>query len=132
MCCAFAKAYHGLNSSLAAEALALKDGLLICYSRGVSEVMVEIDSLNHLHIVTGQLPCPWELACILQDVAAKTQNLKDKITYTSREANKVADCLASHAPSCPHLVTWNSWADLPTFVKDPYRLDKVECPSIRP
>ncbi|MQL99794.1 hypothetical protein Taro_032519, partial [Colocasia esculenta] len=81
MCCAFAKVYHGLNSSLAAGAFALRDGLLICSSRGVSEVLVETDSLNLLHIVTGQLPCPWELTCILQDVTAKTQNLKAEITY---------------------------------------------------
>ncbi|MQM12745.1 hypothetical protein Taro_045664 [Colocasia esculenta] len=48
MCCAFAQAYHGLNSSLTAEALALRDGLLICCSRGVPEVLVETDSLNLL------------------------------------------------------------------------------------
>ncbi|MQL73209.1 hypothetical protein Taro_005566 [Colocasia esculenta] len=72
MCCAFAKVYHGLNSSLAAEAFALRDSLLICSSRGVSEVLVETDSLNLLHIITGQLPCPWELVYILQDVTAKT------------------------------------------------------------
>ncbi|MQM06974.1 hypothetical protein Taro_039805 [Colocasia esculenta] len=53
MCCAFAKTYHSLNSSIAAEALALRDGLSICCSRGVSDVLVEMDSLNLLHIVTG-------------------------------------------------------------------------------
>ncbi|MQM05776.1 hypothetical protein Taro_038589 [Colocasia esculenta] len=48
MSCAFTKAYHGLNLSLAAEVLALKDGLSICCSKGLSEVMVETDSLNLL------------------------------------------------------------------------------------
>ncbi|MQM02710.1 hypothetical protein Taro_035479 [Colocasia esculenta] len=52
MCCTFAKTYHGLNSSLTVEALALRDGLSICCSRGVSDVLVETDSLNLLQIVT--------------------------------------------------------------------------------
>ncbi|MQL78500.1 hypothetical protein Taro_010928 [Colocasia esculenta] len=96
MCCTFAKTYHGLNSSLAAEALALRDGLSICCSRGVSD-----------------------------DVAVKTQNLKAEIIHVPQEANKVADCLASYASSCAHLATWNSSADHPTIVKGPYHLDKV-------
>ncbi|MQL95456.1 hypothetical protein Taro_028124 [Colocasia esculenta] len=109
MCCAFAKTYHGLNSSLAAEALALRDGLFICCSRGVSDVLVEMDSLNLLQIVTRKLPCLWELVCIMQDVVVKTQNLKAEIIHVPREANKVADCLTSYASSCAHLATWNSW-----------------------
>ncbi|MQL97112.1 hypothetical protein Taro_029795 [Colocasia esculenta] len=48
MCWAFAQAYHYLNSSLAAEALALRDGLSICCSKGITEVLVETDSLNLL------------------------------------------------------------------------------------
>ncbi|MQL77747.1 hypothetical protein Taro_010166 [Colocasia esculenta] len=94
MCCAFSKPYHGLKSSLAAEALALRDNLSFCCSKGVYEVMVETDSINLLHIVTSQLPCPWEIACILQDVAVKTQKVKAEIIHIPREGNKVADCLA--------------------------------------
>ncbi|MQL90032.1 hypothetical protein Taro_022613 [Colocasia esculenta] len=105
MCCAFAKPYHGLKSSLAAEALALRDELSICCSKGVYEVLVETDSLNLMHIVT---------------------RVKAEIIHVPREANKVADCLAGFALSCAHLTTWDSWAHLPTIVKDPYRLDKCQ------
>ncbi|MQL91788.1 hypothetical protein Taro_024407 [Colocasia esculenta] len=56
MCCAFDKPYHGLKSSLAVEALALRDGLSFCCSKGIYEVLVETDSINLLHIVTRQLP----------------------------------------------------------------------------
>ncbi|MQM14351.1 hypothetical protein Taro_047283 [Colocasia esculenta] len=132
MCCAFAKPYYGLESSLAAEAFALRDGLSICCSKGVYEVLVETDSINLLHIVTRQLPCPWDLACILQDVTVKTQKIMAEIIHVPRKGNKVADCLAGFASSCTHLVTWDSWADLPTNVKGPYHSDKVGCPSIRP
>ncbi|MQM21943.1 hypothetical protein Taro_054990, partial [Colocasia esculenta] len=52
MCWAFARAYHGLKSSLAAEAVALIDDLSICCSKGITEVLVETDSLNLLQIVT--------------------------------------------------------------------------------
>ncbi|MQL77387.1 hypothetical protein Taro_009796 [Colocasia esculenta] len=53
MSCAFAKPYYHLKSSLAAEAFALRDGLLMCCNKGVTEVQVETDSLNLLQIVTG-------------------------------------------------------------------------------
>ncbi|MQL86535.1 hypothetical protein Taro_019068 [Colocasia esculenta] len=132
MCSAFAKAYYGLNSSLAAEALALRDGISICRRMGASEVLVETDSLQLTQIVTRQLVCPWDLACILQDIAVMTQEFKAEITYAPRETNKVADCLARFALSCTHLVTWASWADLPTDVKELYHLDKVGYPSTRP
>ncbi|MQM12392.1 hypothetical protein Taro_045311 [Colocasia esculenta] len=58
MCCAFANPYHGLKSSLAAEALAFRDGILMCCNKGINEVMVETDSLNFLNIVTVQLTRP--------------------------------------------------------------------------
>ncbi|MQM13742.1 hypothetical protein Taro_046668 [Colocasia esculenta] len=107
MCWAFALAYHGLNSSLAIEALALGDGLSICCSKGITEVLVETDSINLLQIVTKQIACPWDFACIMQHIAAKTQKLEAEITHTPRETNRVADCLASFAMSCPHFVIWD-------------------------
>ncbi|MQL80800.1 hypothetical protein Taro_013253 [Colocasia esculenta] len=125
MCWAFARAYHDLNSSLVPEALALRDGLSICCSKGITEVLVETDSLNLLQIVTKQIAYPWDFACILQHIAAKTQNLKAVISHTPREANRVADCLASFAKSCHHIVIWDLWTDLPTLVKEPYHSDKL-------
>ncbi|MQM13529.1 hypothetical protein Taro_046455 [Colocasia esculenta] len=132
MVCAFANPYHELKTSLHAEALALRDGLLMCCSRGAHDVLVETDSLNLVHIVTGQLPRPWDLSLILQKVAVITNRAKAEITHVPREGNKVADCLAEFAFSCVHLNTWDSWANLPTIVKDTYHLDKVGCPSMRP
>ncbi|MQM17558.1 hypothetical protein Taro_050531 [Colocasia esculenta] len=126
MCWAFARAYHDLNSSLAAEAMALNGGLSICCSKGVSEVLVETDSLNLLQLVTNQISSQWDLSCIMHDIAMKTLNLKAEIAHVPREANRVADCLASSAMSCTRFVIWSSWGDLPTTVKDPYHLDKVK------
>ncbi|MQL71355.1 hypothetical protein Taro_003675, partial [Colocasia esculenta] len=124
MYCAFAKAYHGLKSSLAAEVHALRDGISMCCRTGASEALIETDSLNLLQIVTTQLACPWDLAFILQDIAAMTQNFKAEIIHAPRETNKVADCLAGFALSCTLPVTWDSWADLHTAVKELYNFDK--------
>ncbi|MQL99180.1 hypothetical protein Taro_031905 [Colocasia esculenta] len=132
MCCAFVMSYHDLKSSLEAEAVALRDGLSMCCIKGFKEVMVEIDSLNLLHIVTNQLQCPWELSLILQGIATLIKRVKAEISHVPWEGNKVADCLAGFALSCVHLTTWDSWADLPNTGRDPYRLDKVGCPSIEP
>ncbi|MQL95383.1 hypothetical protein Taro_028055 [Colocasia esculenta] len=52
----FTKNYQGIISTLAAEALALCDGLTICCSKGFMDIVVETDSLNLVQIVTGQIP----------------------------------------------------------------------------
>ncbi|MQM12600.1 hypothetical protein Taro_045520 [Colocasia esculenta] len=59
MLCAFAHAYHGLNSSLAAEALAMRDGISMCCRNGISKVMIETDSHNLVQIMTAQQACHW-------------------------------------------------------------------------
>ncbi|MQM16434.1 hypothetical protein Taro_049392 [Colocasia esculenta] len=84
---AFAKNYQGVTSALAAEALALRDGLTNCCSKGFMDIMVETDSLNLVQIVTRQTPRPWELSCIIQDVVVITQKLKAQIKHVHREAN---------------------------------------------
>ncbi|MQM14793.1 hypothetical protein Taro_047728 [Colocasia esculenta] len=125
------------RARLQAEALALRDGLSICCRKGITEVLVETDSLNLLQILTKQIACPWDFACIMQHIAAKTQKLEVEITHAPRETNGVADCLASFAISCPHFVIWDLWADLPTLVKEPYHFDKfnltqnLDLPNIR-
>ncbi|MQL73079.1 hypothetical protein Taro_005421 [Colocasia esculenta] len=58
---------------------------------------VETDSLNLLHIVTGQLLRPWDFAFILQEIAVIANKVEAAITYVPRESNKVADCLAEFA-----------------------------------
>ncbi|MQM08946.1 hypothetical protein Taro_041799, partial [Colocasia esculenta] len=78
---------YGINYALAAKAFALCDGLMICCNKGVVDVMVETDSLNLMQIVTRQTPCPWELSCIIHDMAATTQKIKAKIKHVPREAN---------------------------------------------
>ncbi|MQL86196.1 hypothetical protein Taro_018726 [Colocasia esculenta] len=105
MLCAFAHAYHGLNSSLAAEALAMRDGISMCCRNGISKVMIETDSHNLVQIMTAQQACQWDLVCILQDITAKTQILQAEISHTPCEANRVADSLANFVLFCPSLVS---------------------------
>ncbi|MQM03790.1 hypothetical protein Taro_036581 [Colocasia esculenta] len=132
MYCAFANCYKDLKSSLVVEALALRDGLLMCCNKGINDVQVETDSLNLLHIVTGQLLRPWDFAFILKEIAVTAKKVQAAITYVPRESNKVADCLAEFAYSCALLTTWDSGANLPSTIKESYRLDKEGCPSMRP
>ncbi|MQM13898.1 hypothetical protein Taro_046826 [Colocasia esculenta] len=132
MSCAFAKPYYHLKPSLAAEEFELRDGLLMCCNKGITEVQVETDSLNLLQIVTGQLPCLWDLACILHEIAMTIKEVQAEISHIPRESNQVADCLADFAYSCVHLTIWDSWADLPNIVKPPYRFDKVGSPPNSP
>ncbi|MQL88103.1 hypothetical protein Taro_020652 [Colocasia esculenta] len=73
---AFATKYQGVFSALDAETRALRDGLAICSNQGILNILVETDSLNLMQIVTEQVSRPWELTCIIQDVAVTAQKLK--------------------------------------------------------
>ena len=113
--------------------MALRDGLSICYEMGFSTIIVESDSLVLVQVMRGGCPCPWRMTYIMLEVASQARQLGFTINHIYREANQVADFLAGLGCSLstsPSL--WLSWADLPTFVKGPYRLDKIGCPSIRP
>ncbi|MQM06938.1 hypothetical protein Taro_039772 [Colocasia esculenta] len=129
---AFSTKYQGVFSALDAETHALRDGLVICSNHEILDILVETDSLNLMQIVTGQVSRPWELTCIIQDVAVTAQKLKAQIKYVPREANQVAHHLAGYGCSTRNFSFWESGAVLPHVVKGPYRLDKVGCPTLRP
>ncbi|MQL84159.1 hypothetical protein Taro_016661 [Colocasia esculenta] len=114
----------GVISALDAEARALRDGLMIYCSKGFLDIMVETDSLNLVHIVIGHTPRPWELTCIIQEVAEITQKLKAQIKHVPREANQAAHSLAGHGCTTEHFSFMDSGAGLPHVVKGPYCLDK--------
>ncbi|MQM13280.1 hypothetical protein Taro_046207 [Colocasia esculenta] len=122
---AFATKYQGVITALDAEARALRDDLAICCNQGILDIMVETDSLNLMRIVTGKMSWPWELTCVIQDIAVTTQTLKAQIKHVPREANQVANALAGYGCSTNNFSFWGSGAVLPHVVKGPYRLDKV-------
>ncbi|MQM06758.1 hypothetical protein Taro_039590 [Colocasia esculenta] len=101
MYCAFANCYKDLKSSLIAEALALRDGLLMCCNKGINDVQVETDSLNLLHIVTGQLLRPCDFAFILQEIAAIAKKVQAAIKYVMRNSSERVskDCCAKDKSS---------------------------------
>ncbi|MQL93162.1 hypothetical protein Taro_025803 [Colocasia esculenta] len=132
MCGAFASPYHGLHTSLVAEALALRDGLRMCNNMGIHNVMVETDSLSLVQIVTKQISRQWDLSFILREIGVIAEHVRAEIIHTPRDGNKLADSLAGYASSCAHFSFWDSWADLPNTVLDIYCHEKAECPTMLP
>ncbi|MQM20650.1 hypothetical protein Taro_053674 [Colocasia esculenta] len=129
---AFATKYQGAISALDAEARALRDELTTCCNQGILDIMVETDSTTLMQIITGQIPPPWELICIIQEMAVTTKKLKAQIKHVPGEANQVAHSLAGYGCYINQFRFWDSGAVLPHIVKGPYRLDKVGCPTLRP
>ncbi|MQL72451.1 hypothetical protein Taro_004782 [Colocasia esculenta] len=127
----FATKYQGAISTLDAEARALRDGLTTCCNKGILDIMVETDSTTLMQIVIGQTPPPWELICIIQEMAITTKKLKAQIKHVPQEANQVANSLAGYGCSINQFRFRDSGAALPHVVKGSYRLDKVGCPTLR-
>ncbi|MQM17743.1 hypothetical protein Taro_050720 [Colocasia esculenta] len=130
---AFSAIYQGVCSSLEAEALALRNGIILCYEKGISDFLIESDSLVLVQMMKGNYSIPWRLSIITQDILYRCQNIHVSLSHIYREANQVADILAGFGCSITNsCCVWSSWADLPPSVKGPYRLDKMGLPSIRP
>ncbi|MQM17956.1 hypothetical protein Taro_050938 [Colocasia esculenta] len=130
---AFSAIYQGVCSSLEAEALALRNGIILCYEKGISDFLVESDSLVLVQMMKGNYSIPWRLSIITQDILYRCQHIHVSLSHIYREANQVADTLAGFGCTITSsYCVWSSWADLPPSVKGPYRLDKMGLPSIRP
>ncbi|MQL94060.1 hypothetical protein Taro_026721 [Colocasia esculenta] len=91
---AFSAIYQGVCSSLEAEALALRNGIILCYEKGISYFLIESDSLVLVQMMKGNYSIPWHLSIITQDILYRCQHIHVSLSHIYREANQVADTLA--------------------------------------
>jgi hypothetical protein len=94
-----------------AEALAMKEGLILANSRHCNDIIAESDSLEVIEACTGDQTWWMDSAAIYVDIVDTTITI-DKVSFKHyrREANKVAHDLAKH--SFLNKVSCN-WVDEP-------------------
>ncbi|KAL3502966.1 hypothetical protein ACH5RR_037415 [Cinchona calisaya] len=90
----FSKSF-GFKTSLEVEA----EGLLFCQHQHVLNIQVEMDSLVLLNIVQDRTPIPWQLYSIIIETRFSLSSLHALLVHVYRQANMVADLLASKGSS---------------------------------
>ena len=113
-----------------AEGLALLTGLQWCVGTGLSDILVEVDSLALVRLVTSQSVGKWPLCSVLSQIRLLLCKVKGTITHIYREANAVADNLAALSLESPY-VTFQSHQQLPSRARSLINLDAIGYPYIR-
>ncbi|XP_071928162.1 uncharacterized protein [Coffea arabica] len=113
-----------------AEGLALCSGLQWCMGAGLSDILVEVDSLVLVRLVQNRSVGKWPLCSVLSQLRLLLGKVKGSITHIHREANAVADSLAALSREGPY-VTFQSVQQLPSRVRSLINLDAIGFPYIR-
>ncbi|XP_024172136.1 uncharacterized protein LOC112178182 [Rosa chinensis] len=91
------------------EAVALRESLLKAQELNYTNLLIEGDSQLVIHCVIGKTNTPWHLQSIIQDIKQLASNFNSVVfTHTLREANFVANALASIGHGSDELISWTS------------------------
>lgn len=115
---------------LYAEATALWKGLQYCGFLGLSDFVVETDSKLLSLYLTGHTPWPWDLYHILFQSNSLLLDLKASLHHIYREANMVADFLATAATATQRSSSY-TMSTLPPRGRGLVILDQQQCPNFR-
>ncbi|XP_075085124.1 uncharacterized protein LOC142168347 [Nicotiana tabacum] len=102
----------GPGTSNTAEASALLYGLKWCINYGFNSIIRETDSLILQNSVTGQWDIPWRISDIVEEIKLLVNTHDIKTRHCYREANRVANKLASLSHNLMDLWIYNTFDSL--------------------
>ncbi|MQL86101.1 hypothetical protein Taro_018629 [Colocasia esculenta] len=122
--------FYGQGDSLLAEVRALIDGLRLAELHGLHVTVVYSNSLVLVQSFTHD-KCPsWRCSWWWNLARSLLLQMHVGVDHIFREANRVADALATHACHTQHKSIFSS-SSFPTSCKGPVVLDKSGLPSVR-
>ncbi|MQL71420.1 hypothetical protein Taro_003723 [Colocasia esculenta] len=130
ICLAFAF-HYGFGNSLQAEVRALHDGLMLANEFGLSINQIYSDSALLVQSFTNNFLPSWECARWWRPAFHTLRSLQTSCCHVFREANKVADALASYATSNHGNKIFTTFSSLPLACRGPATLDKTGLPYVR-
>ncbi|KAF5475310.1 hypothetical protein F2P56_007124 [Juglans regia] len=128
---AFSRCLDSGTSSVNAELLALKHGLMLCKDMNIHKVVVETDSLLVVNWLNNETQPPLQYRELLEGILKLRNDMMFcKVSHVYREANSLADGLANYGArgnnasfSCP--------SQLPKHLLAIYALDSAGVPTFR-
>ncbi|XP_027157174.1 uncharacterized protein LOC113758590, partial [Coffea eugenioides] len=119
----------GEQDVLSSEALALLEGLRYCQDNNLSGVIAEMDSSTLVNLVSSKMTSCWPLCNTIRHIQFLVANLRVSLVHTFKEANAVADALASSDLRAD--VRFLSEIALPSKVRALLQLDRLSTPYVR-
>ncbi|PHU20008.1 hypothetical protein BC332_11159 [Capsicum chinense] len=122
---------YGICSNNVAEVKAILQGIKICISMRLSNVIIEDDSQIIIDMINNKMKPPWQIYYIIDHIIQLSSKVNFIFVHTYREGNKLADLLANYGESIPGNIIMNSVNLLPDFVKAFLNLEKLGIPNFR-
>ncbi|XVF81085.1 hypothetical protein PTKIN_Ptkin15bG0128100 [Pterospermum kingtungense] len=96
-----------VNSILEAEAIAVKEGVLLTIEKDYRQIILESDSIAMVKALTGKGACDWHIGPYIQEVLV-TKGIFEgfKVEWISRKANCVVDWVAKEAKKGMCITNW--------------------------
>ena len=88
--------FYDVQTNIAAEAMAIRDGLLLCEARDLRDIVLESDSRVLVDMLRSGHCTHWQLKSVWIDIMRCQTRLR-AVSHQFREGNQTADALASHA-----------------------------------
>jgi len=114
-------AFAGKDSNNKAEAKAAKYGIQWCAQNGLTNCLIELDSM-----IKNRGTNNLKLKTIIEDIVQIMNNMNCSIEHCFREANQVADGLAKFGAINEESHIFQNWQQIPNSSKGAYHLDKAQ------
>lgn len=114
-----------------AEAIAIREAIYHCISKGVDKVCVETDSLFMVKILTGEWQIPWRMMTLVENIKQLPLASQVTITHIYREGNTLVDMIANIAFERDGITCYNTFTDLPVQGRRILNLEKQQMPNLR-
>ncbi|XP_038686642.1 uncharacterized protein LOC119986160 [Tripterygium wilfordii] len=111
--------------------MAIYEGINLAASLGLSNLLVESDSLIVINILSESMSCPWNLIYLKRAIAKNCMSLDINFKHVYRELNGVADFVASKASNSKVSTVYDNFCNLPPTVKGLLQMDRLGIPAFR-
>jgi len=121
----------GEGTSNWAEAMALLYGIRWCINNEYEFILAESDSKLLVNCVNDQNSTPWKMQKEVEELKAHMENTSYILRHCYREANKVADKLASLCHTNQQSTMFTTFAELPRRIKGLMTMDRWNMANFR-
>ncbi|CAA7399338.1 unnamed protein product [Spirodela intermedia] len=122
--------FYNIRTNTEAEAMAIRDGLLLCEEQNITNIVLESDSKVLVDMLRAD-SCPhWRLKNIWADIM-RCRGRITTITHQFREGNQIANALATHGVRSHRRTVFSFWQDMPIAARGAHRLERLGIPSLR-
>ncbi|XP_075080903.1 uncharacterized protein LOC142166221 [Nicotiana tabacum] len=127
---AFVEFYGDCNCNIA-EVKAMRRGIKMCITKGLTNVIVESDSSIVLNLIKRIRKLPWRFNDIIEQIQTMTKDHNFVFCHTLREGNNSADKLANLGEESKTVSIFNEAVSLPLNVRASMQLEGDGIPNFR-